>query len=122
MQISQGRRMNPKLCCEQLIFIVRLLKQRTTMHRVSSTRKPGSFYIFNPFSVFVSASLFLKSILADCSGFSTMYLLGSPSPYSHVLQLLTGLFLKKSNKILSINLTEASSFSTFLSRFPVGLG
>lgn len=92
------------------------------MRRVSSTHKPSSFYILTHFFVFVPASLFLKSILAGCRGFSTMDLLGYPSPYSHVLQILTGLFLKKSNKILSINLTEASSFSTFLSRFPVGLG
>ena len=58
------------------------------------------FLHFNLFSFFVTASLFLKSILAGRSGFSTMDLLGCPSPYSHVLQILIGLFLKKSNKTL----------------------
>lgn len=50
---------NFKLKCEQLLFIVHLLKQRTATCRVIRTHKPSSFYILICF--FVPASMFLKS-------------------------------------------------------------
>lgn len=60
VQISQGRRRNSEVQCEQLFFIVHLLKQRTATCRVSRTHKPSSFYILIYF-FFVPVSMFLKS-------------------------------------------------------------
>lgn len=98
MKILQGRRRNLKLQCEQLFFIVHLLKQRKATYRMSRTHKPSCFYILNYF--FCLSFRVSEILLTVCSGFSTLAFLGCPSAYSHVLQTLTELLLKKIIKIL----------------------